>query len=281
DDVFQLLLPYWKHIENRLNANAPLSSASLYTRRYPDVLMVLPVTADNYDEGQRNQLNGYMKQFVEYNSIAVDHGYFKFVNEKRADKTVDLMKKYVENIHKVNLLPFLTENLGNLEYKFWTEVIALNDPFRARYYFFDIVAYQVIPKIVLRYVTKGELEQAIAFIEAMVNNAHLSAFFESIPETTRVNYFEQVTYAALYVGQGDIPKLLQLVQTKQGFDINRLYYCADDEDQPKYQKTIASAPGVIQPSTPEDEVDCSGYNVQFSRIIDFDMDKLRAFVENS
>ncbi|KAJ1974546.1 hypothetical protein H4R35_003559 [Dimargaris xerosporica] len=242
------------------------------------MLAVLPVSADNYDDALRNQLHLHVSRFDYKDVTTVDHGYLNLANKEQMYKAIDLMKKYLETIHKVNFLPFLRENPKHPVSNFWIEIITLNDPFRARYYF-DIMAFQVIPKIAILYVTKKKFEQVIRFIDAMLKDTYLSTFLQSIPKAIRANYYEQVVYAALSLGKGNLIAFLKRVQTKRGFDINRLYYCADEEDQLRFQKIIASAPGAIQPSTPMDNVNCNHYNAQLLRVVDLSRSKIRVIIE--
>ncbi|KAJ1971614.1 hypothetical protein H4R34_005683 [Dimargaris verticillata] len=189
------------------------------------------------------------------------------------------MAKYLETIHKVNLLPFLSSKLDDLESQFWLKIIAQNNKFRARYFFNDIVAFQAIPKIAIWFVMRRKWEQAIEFIDRMLDNAYLSDYLKSIPIDTGVNYYEQAAYTALALGYSTASAFLLLVQNKPEFNINRLYHCVPIGIRFDFQNTIDSAPGVIKPTESVDEAQCERFVAQLNRVADITLSGIEILTE--
>ncbi|KAJ1971212.1 hypothetical protein H4R35_005402 [Dimargaris xerosporica] len=121
----------------------------------------------------------------------VEHGYIGAIKNAKVTKAADLVSKYLQLINDYDLLPFLQKEQTDSVFMYWAEVIARNDPYQARYFLNNIMAFQVIPKIAMLYIKAIGLDTAIAFIDEMVENSYVRSFWESVPDGIEVNYYEQ------------------------------------------------------------------------------------------
>ncbi|KAJ1960888.1 hypothetical protein H4R35_007506, partial [Dimargaris xerosporica] len=171
----------------------------------------------------------------------VAHEYLGAAKEKHVEEAVGLVNKYLKLINNYDLLPILEKAQNDPVSMYWAKVIGRNDPYQVRYFLYDIMAFQVIPRIAIRYTMQKELDLAIQFIDAMMNDNNLTLFLKSIPNDTGVNYYEQAAYMALQTGLSDAGGFLELVRGKPEFNINRLYDCAPEWKQPEFKQIIEKA----------------------------------------
>ncbi|KAJ1966337.1 hypothetical protein H4R35_006991, partial [Dimargaris xerosporica] len=187
---------------------------------------------------------GYEKQLYENQIEGVAHGYLGAAKEKHVEEAVGLVNKYLKLINNYDLLPILEKAQNDPVSTYWAEVIGRNDPYQVRYFLYDIMAFQVIPRVAIWYTIQEKLDLAIQFIDAMMNDNNLTLFLQSIPNDTVVNYYEQAAYMALQIGLPDAGGFLKLVRGKPGFNINRLYDCAPELKQPEFKQIIEEATNI-------------------------------------
>ncbi|KAJ1971881.1 hypothetical protein H4R34_005597, partial [Dimargaris verticillata] len=138
-----------------------------------------------------------------------------------------LVERYLEIINDVDFHPFLVERQNEPLYGILAKDIVHNDPDRTRYFFNDIVAFHVVPELITAYVAKGYYDQALAFVDKLLENPHLSDFWKSIKVDTGLNYYERAVYTALFLDHGEKAFVfLEQMQLKLGFKVNRLSQCA-------------------------------------------------------
>ncbi|KAJ1961948.1 hypothetical protein H4R35_007399 [Dimargaris xerosporica] len=210
----------------------PGASLSFARQRNPDIFAFRPEFADKYTDELRSALESHEKELADGTIIRKSLQYLDIAHQNGVE-IVNLVTMYLERIHNVNLLSFLESKQNDPEAEFWANIITQNSPFRARYYFFDIVAFQVIPKAVVQYVEEGKLDQAVTFINSMMKEPLLLEFLTSIASYTNFNYYELAALKAFATRNNDAAAFFQQVRKMPGFSIERLHRC-----YPGLQKTL-------------------------------------------
>ncbi|KAJ1979559.1 hypothetical protein H4R34_002770, partial [Dimargaris verticillata] len=108
-----------------------------------------------------------------------------------------LVEKYLEIINNDDLCLSLQARQHDPVYATLVKHITRNDPERTRYFFNDIVGFQVIPELIAAHVAMGYYNQALMFINKMLNSPYLVRFQQSIEANTSLNYYELAVYMAL------------------------------------------------------------------------------------
>ncbi|KAJ1962613.1 hypothetical protein H4R35_007334, partial [Dimargaris xerosporica] len=166
-----------------------------FVEHYSDLFVLLPLPEGTSEEELRHRLASEGDQIVPQDITKVTHGYLGIVRQRTFAGTVDLVTECLQYFNNYDLLPFFQENQSEPEYEYWAKVIIPNDSYMARYYFNDLMAFQVIPKIVVRYIARGQSELAIWFIDLIVDNYYLNEFFKSTYYATDINYYELAAYS--------------------------------------------------------------------------------------
>ncbi|KAJ1972391.1 hypothetical protein H4R34_005425, partial [Dimargaris verticillata] len=108
-----------------------------------------------------------------------------------------LVKKYIAVINHANFVALLQECHDELINKLLINKISHDDPTRAQYFFNDVVAFQVIPELIVAHVVKGYYDEVLVFINEMLENPHLQRFWTRVPADTSLDYYELAVYMAL------------------------------------------------------------------------------------
>ncbi|KAJ1974032.1 hypothetical protein H4R35_003809 [Dimargaris xerosporica] len=166
---------------------------------YPDIFTVLSVPhGPDYGEAYQR-----LQQSVDINSqqsvAQIRNGILGAFNADYVVEIPALVEKYLEVVSRVDLLPSLSAHQEDPIYDILTSKVVLNDFSRAWYVFNDIIAFQVIPTLIMAYVAKGYFDDVLAFIDRMRNNPYLARFGQYIQVDTGLNYYECAAYTALYM----------------------------------------------------------------------------------
>ncbi|KAJ1976185.1 hypothetical protein H4R34_004072, partial [Dimargaris verticillata] len=293
DDMIVLQRLHRHTLNKYMQPENPGNEGGDFPNLHPDIFKVIPVSADNYSSMLRHQLADNVIDVILKYIINVDYGYLGTIKYETMEEgglftatdgkkqgISDLMRQYLEIINHIDLRPFLESTHDNFLSQFWKEVIAQNDEFRARYYFNDIVALQVIPKIAIAYIKRNHWRQAISFIDEMLLNPDLSRFLNTISVDTDVNYYEQMAYAAAATNKSFATDLLNEVKYKPGFNIKRLYRCAPDGVHSKLKnilktsREIVARPLSLGKLKSMSEADCLRFRAQLERVAIIDIDIL-------
>ncbi|KAJ1970619.1 hypothetical protein H4R34_006003, partial [Dimargaris verticillata] len=223
DDMFILCELYLQRARSMTPSDTEAKLPTLASLQYPDFYTNGPVTQTHDYPKILNELKESVN-FNRFRSFADIHqGIWGDFNDGYMTEMPDLVERYLEIINNVDLLPVLTERQGKLVDKIWVENIALNNADRSRHFFNDIMAFQLIPKLIGAYIAKGYYDLAIVFIKTMMKNRYLTKFWQSIPADTGLNYPERAVYLALSTGHAKAIRLVKKMKNMPGFRANRLF----------------------------------------------------------
>ncbi|KAJ1974033.1 hypothetical protein H4R35_003810 [Dimargaris xerosporica] len=254
---------------------------------YPDIFKGLPVAPrpDYGDVAKTFQQSfGYK---VDKMFFDIGHGFLGAFNAGYVMEIPNLVKKYVEIINQVDLLPFIQQRHAEPIYGILAKDIAHNDPDRIRYFFNDIMAFHVIPKLIMAHVAKGYYDQALIFINEILESEYLKEFFGSIKVDTGLNYYERAAYMALRQPMNEDTTNFVKRVLKQGhaqdqeqergheqkvseFRVNRLYQCMFSDDQ--RNTVIRNLDNIFDKELLQAQVDageCQRFAAQFERGVKF------------
>ncbi|KAJ1979571.1 hypothetical protein H4R34_002782 [Dimargaris verticillata] len=226
DDIIILSRTYLRFAPDLVEAFANPEPIPLDSVPHPDLFLVHPLLQ------QTNFYHLYMtllsstasNGFEAFTSITKDPlGAF---NKGYVADIPALVEKYLEVINNDNLCLSLQARQHDPVYATLAPHITRNDPDRTRYFFNDIMGFQVIPRLIMAHVAMGYFKQALVFIDRMLNNPYLVSLWQSIEADTGLNYYELAAYAALSADQSDKTFVFVATMKEQpGFRINRLTQC--------------------------------------------------------
>ncbi|KAJ1966884.1 hypothetical protein H4R34_006456, partial [Dimargaris verticillata] len=160
----------------------------------PDVFYGLPVVPRSDYGDAFKQLLASTRQSIYRAYTDISQGPLGAFNAGYVMETPSLVEEYLDVINHGDLRLSLEARPNELLYNILVNVIELNNPNRARYFFMDIMVFQVIPKLIMAYVSKGYYKQALAFIGKMLSNSHFSDFWKLIKADTDLNYYERAAF---------------------------------------------------------------------------------------
>ncbi|KAJ1973169.1 hypothetical protein H4R34_005170, partial [Dimargaris verticillata] len=224
DDIITLCKLYLQHAPTVIPGNDGAVATPLALIPYPDLFTVLPVEPrPDYLE----QLKALSSRFS-YNRFQpfenVGDGILGAFNRKYVMEVPALVERYLNVINQNDLIPLLEKYEAGSAYRILTQDVALNDPVRARYFLNDIMAFQVIPKLIMAYVSKRYYKEALAFIDLMQSNPYLSEFWNRNGGSTGLNYYERAAFMVLrYKLDENAEEFVHQLQATPNFRVNRLY----------------------------------------------------------
>ncbi|KAJ1968618.1 hypothetical protein H4R35_006377 [Dimargaris xerosporica] len=234
---------------------------------YPDIFKGLPVASRPDYEDVANRFQQFIGPKAHQVFSDIEHGFLGAFNAGYVMEIPNLVKKYVEIINQVDLLPFIQQRHAEPIYGILAKDIAHNDPDRIRYFFNDIMAFHVIPKLIMAHVAKGYYNQVLAFINEMLESKYLKKFFDSIKVDTSLNYYERAAYMALRQPMDkNTTKFLKQSQKRAmpEFRVNRLYQCDfgdNQHDVVKHSLESIFDKALLQAQVGEGE--CQRFSAQF------------------
>ncbi|KAJ1975373.1 hypothetical protein H4R34_004355 [Dimargaris verticillata] len=196
DGAYELCWLYLRTIPTLVPNNDETNPTPPGSLMYPDIYAGLPLVAGtNYQDLNYRLLRSFYPSHPDISEV--ETGYIGAFNKGYVMEISAQVEKYLEVIDQADLLSSLEARQDELVYDIIANHIAHNDPVRARYFFNDIVAFQVIPELIAAHVVTRYYNQALVLIDRMQNNPYLSAFRESVIADIDLNYYELAVYVAL------------------------------------------------------------------------------------
>ncbi|KAJ1973689.1 hypothetical protein H4R34_004989, partial [Dimargaris verticillata] len=229
DDIITLCKLYLQHAPTAIPGDDGAVATPPASIPYPDLFTALPVEPrSDYLE----QLKALSSRFS-YNRFQpfenVGDGILGAFNRKYVMEVPALVEGYLTVINQNDLIPLLEKYEAGSAYRILAQGVALNDPVRARYFLNDIMAFQVIPKLIMAYVSKCYYKEALAFIDLMQSNPYLSKFWNRNGDSTGLNYYERAAFMVLrYKLDENAKGFVHQLQATPNFRVNRLYQCEFD-----------------------------------------------------
>ncbi|KAJ1970702.1 hypothetical protein H4R35_005710 [Dimargaris xerosporica] len=213
DDLRLEIYRFWsKHVHGANRAVLSVGHPELRDEiEFPDLIKDLPVEEKmDYEITYiAFRVSPYSKSQVPFSDVT--DGLLGMFNADYVMDIPDLVKKYLEIINTVNLLSIIRVREKQLFESSLYQGIVRQGEDRAKCAFNDIMIHQVIPKLVGAYVAKGYYSQVLTFIDLLMNNTHVKAFWDRITDENRLNYYESLDIPIEYISLSKMCYQMQIM----------------------------------------------------------------------
>ncbi|KAJ1975390.1 hypothetical protein H4R35_003166 [Dimargaris xerosporica] len=181
DDIISFCELYLGQAANTYVAGWQLPESLQDRTKHAGLLLRLPVGKSiDYKKEHDRLLAPFRNNHHDVPISEVGTGLLGALNAGYVKELPNLVREYLYVINQGDLLQSLENNQNEPFYDALIRVIALSDEARLQHIFMDTVALQLIPKIIVAYVTNGYYKEFNRFMKAMVRNESLVNFWQAL-----------------------------------------------------------------------------------------------------